>query len=100
MFHSNHGVQYSANLFTSHLARLKITQSMSRRGNCWNNSVMERFFRNLKLERLNHLLFINHQSLTHCIEKYMRFYNYRRLHSVNDYLTPVQKVNELKKSAS
>jgi transposase InsO family protein len=99
MFHSDQGVQYSANLFTSHLARLKITQSMSRRGNCWDNAVMERFFRSLKSERLNHLTFTNHQSLTHCIESYIRFYNYRRLHSANNYLTPVQKANELKKVA-
>ena len=99
MFHSDQGVQYSANLFTSHLAKLKITQSMSRRGNCWDNAVMERFFRSLKSERLNHLIFINHQSLIHCIEKYIRFYNYRRLHSTNDYLTPAQKANELRKVA-
>ena len=99
MFHSDQGVQYSANLFTRHLARLKITQSMSRRGNCWDNAVMERFFRSLKSERLNHLIFINHGSLVHCIEKYIRFYNYKRLHSANDYLTPVQKANELKKAA-
>ena len=99
MFHSDQGVQYSANLFTSHLTQLKITQSMSRRGNCWDNAVMERFFRSLKSERLNHLIFINHQSLTHCIEKYIRFYNYKRLHSSNDYLTPVQKANKLKKAA-
>jgi len=99
MFHSDQGVQYSANLFTGHLARLSITQSMSRRGNCWDNAVMERFFRSLKSERLNHLIFINHQSLTHCIDKYIRFYNYGRLHSANDYLTPVQKSNELKKAA-
>ena len=80
MFHSDQGVQYSAGLFTRHLVRLKITQSMSRRGNCWDNAVMERFFRSLKSERLNHLLFINHDSLVHCIEKYIRFYNYKRLH--------------------
>ena len=99
MFHSDQGVQYSANLFTRRLMRLKITQSMSRRGNCWDNAVIERFFRSLKSERLNHLLFINHDSLVHCIEKYIRFYNYKRLHSANDYLTPVQKANELKKLA-
>ncbi|CAC5844924.1 Mobile element protein [uncultured Gammaproteobacteria bacterium] len=33
-----------------------ITQSMSRRGNCWDNAVMERFFRSLKTERLNHYM--------------------------------------------
>ena len=37
-----------------------ITQSMSRKGNCWDNAVMERFSRNLKAERLNHQSFSNH----------------------------------------
>jgi len=35
MFHSDQGVQYSAHLFVNYLKKLKITQSMSRRGNCW-----------------------------------------------------------------
>ena len=60
MFHSDQGVQYSAKLFINYLNLLKITQSKSRRGNCWDNSVMERFFRSLKSERLNPLTFIHH----------------------------------------
>jgi transposase InsO family protein len=44
MFHSDQGVQYSAKLFTKTLTILKITQSMTRLGNCWDNAVMERFF--------------------------------------------------------
>ncbi|NRA84324.1 MAG: transposase [Gammaproteobacteria bacterium] len=85
--------------FTSYLSQLKVTKSMSCRGRCWDNSVMEHFFRSLKSERLNHLIFMNHKSLVHCIDKYIKFYNDRRLHSANDYLTPVQKANELKKAA-
>ncbi len=61
LFHSDQGVQYSASLFRNRLSELNMTQSMSRRGNCWDNAVMERFFRSLKTERLNHLSFINHQ---------------------------------------
>lgn len=43
MFHSDQGVQYSANLFKDCLSLHGITQSMSRRGNCWDNAVQERF---------------------------------------------------------
>ncbi len=62
LFHSDQGTQYSAKEFSECLNLHGITQSMSRRGNCWDNSVMERFFRSLKTERLNQLNFINHQS--------------------------------------
>ncbi|KKN22705.1 hypothetical protein LCGC14_0912410 [marine sediment metagenome] len=97
--HSDQGVQYSAKLFIHYLRLLKITQSMSRRGNCWDNSVMERFFRSLKSERLNHLTFINHVAADITVESYIYFYNYKRLHSTLGYITPVQKMAELKKAA-
>ena len=76
-----------------------MTHSMSRRGNCWDNAVMERFFRRLKTERLNHLSFINHQSVVSTVENYIRFYNYKRRHSGLDYMTPHQKFIEMKKTA-
>ena len=99
LFHSDQGVQYSANLFVDYLSRLSITQSMSRRGNCWDNSVMERFFRSLKTERLNLLSFINHGAAVTTVESYIYFYNYKRLHSSLGYITPVQKTAALKKVA-
>lgn len=99
MFHSDQGVQYSANIFVNHLNDLNITQSMSRQGNCWDNAVMERFFRSLKTERLNYLSFINHQSVISTVESYIRFYNYKRIHSAIDYKTPHQKTKEMKKAA-
>lgn len=99
LFHSDQGVQYSAQLFTEYLKMLKITPSMSRRGNCWDNAVMERFFRSLKTERLNHLSFINHQSAVAVVEKYIYFYNYKRIHSAIGYITPTHRAMELKKAA-
>jgi transposase InsO family protein len=76
-----------------------ITQSMSRRGNCWDNAVMERFFRSLKTERLNYQSFANHQEVVENVESYIYFYNYKRIHSVIGYITPAQKMAELKKVA-
>ncbi len=99
MFHSDQGVQYSAFEFRNLLAKFQVTASMSRRGNCWDNAVMERFFRSLKTERLNDISFINHQSVVNEVDNYIQFYNYRRRHSGIDYMTPHQKLNELKKVA-
>jgi putative transposase len=99
LFHSDQGTQYTANMFAVYCENLKITRSMSRRGNCWDNAVMERFFRNLKTERLNNLSFINHQAVIAEVESYIYFYNYNRLNSAIDYMTPNQKFNELQKAA-
>jgi len=50
MFHSDQGSQYGSRLFRQRLWRYRMLQSMSRRGNCWDNSPMERLFRSLKSE--------------------------------------------------
>ncbi|MEM5373431.1 IS3 family transposase, partial [Paraburkholderia azotifigens] len=52
MFHSDQGCQYTSHLFRAFLGQNGMTQSMSRRGNCWDNAVVERFFRSLKTERI------------------------------------------------
>ena len=99
LFHSDQGVQYSAKAYVKTLEALEITQSMSRRGNCWDNSVMERFFRSLKSERLSDLSFINHDAVVSVVESYIHFYNYTRLHSAIGYITPAEKMQYLKKQA-
>ena len=50
MFHSDQGSHYTSHSYRQLLWRYQLTQSMSRRGNCWDNSPMERFFRSLKTE--------------------------------------------------
>ena len=50
MFHSDQGTQYTSLSFRQQLWRYQMVQSMSRRGNCWDNSPMVRFFRSLKTE--------------------------------------------------
>jgi transposase InsO family protein len=99
MFHSDQGVQYCANVFAQYCSQSKITQSMSRRGNCWDNAVMERFFRSLKTEKLNYQSFANHSEVVENVESYIYFYNYKRIHSAIGYLTPAQKMAELEKVA-
>jgi transposase InsO family protein len=99
MFHSDQGTQYSSKMYVEYCANNNITQSMSRRGNCWDNAVMERFFRSLKTERLNYQSFANHFEVVQNVESYIYFYNYKRIHSAIGYLTPAQKMAELEKVA-
>ena len=97
MFHSDQGVQYSANLFNDCLWLHFITQSMSRRGNCWDNAVQERFFRSLKSEYLNGLSFINYDAVIHAPVFYIRYYNNKRPHSSLGYNTPAETRRDFKK---
>ena len=64
--------------------------SMSRKGNCWENAVVERFFLNLKAERVWQKDYANHaeatQDVAHCI---VNFYNAQRLHSTLGNLSPI-----------
>ncbi len=62
---------------------------MSRKGNCWDNAVMERFFLNLKMERVWKKDYANHAEATKDVADYIvGFYNNVRLHSTLGYLPP------------
>ena len=62
---------------------------MSRKGNCWDNAVMERFFLNLKMERVWQKDYANHAEATRDVADYViGFYNNVRLHSTLGYLPP------------
>lgn len=97
IWHSDRGSQYASD---SHRAILKdhgIIQSMSRKGNCWDNAVAESFFHTLKTELTNHYQFKNQQEAKNVIFEYIEvFYNRIRIHSANNYLAPVEfeKVNK------
>ena len=76
-----------------------ITQSVSCKGNCWDNAVIEYFFRGLKTERLNYKSFANHYEVVQNLESYSYFYNYKSIHSAIGRMTPAQKMAELEKVA-
>ena len=62
---------------------------MSRKGNCWHNAVMERFFLNLKMERVWQMDYANHAQATNDIADYIvGFYNTIRLHSKLGNMSP------------
>ena len=91
LLHSDRGVQYTSEQYRLMTAKYGIKQSMSRRGNCWDNSVAESFFRSLKVEALKGYTFNTRSDAESRIFKYIEdFYNQRRAHSFLQYLSPMQ----------
>ena len=87
--HSDRGSQYASAAHQTLLARHGLVGSMSRKGNCWDNAVMERFFLNLKMERVWQRDYANHAEATSDIADYIvSFYNSVRLHSTLGNLPP------------
>lgn len=88
--HSDRGSQYASNDYQAELAKLAIICSMSRKGDCWDNSVVESFFATLKKELIyRHPLRsfkIARSAITEYIEVY---YNRSRKHSTLGYMSPV-----------
>ncbi|EPJ7991054.1 IS3 family transposase [Pseudomonas aeruginosa] len=99
LFHSVQGSQYASRLFRQRLWRYRMQQSMSRRGNCWDNSPMERLFRSLKSEWVPSTGYLTAQEAQRDISHYlMHRYNWIRPHQFNDGLPPAvaeEKLNPL-----
>ncbi len=91
LLHSDRGSQYASEAYQALLTSQGIRCSMSRKGNCWDNAVMERFFLNLKMERVWQRDYANHAEAKLDITQYIvGFYNCTRLHSTLGYVAPVQ----------
>ena len=89
IFHSDRGSQYASAEFQQLLHEHAAVSSMSRVGNCWDNAVAERFFLNLKMERVWQRDYANHQEAARDVADYIvTFYNDSRLNSKLNYLTP------------
>lgn len=89
MFHSDQGCHYTSLKYRQRLWRYQITQSMSRRGNCWDNAPMERFFRSFKTEWMPKEYYRSYDEAETDVYKYiMLHYNIARGHSYNNYLSP------------
>jgi len=87
--HSDRGSQYASGQYQALLASHRFVCSMSRKGNCWDNAVAERFFLNLKMERVWQREYANHtEAKTDITDYIVRFYNCERLHSVLGNLSP------------
>ena len=98
MFHSDRGVQYASIEFRKLLADAECIQSMSRKGNCWDNAVAESFFKTIKTESLNRFKFKNSQEVYSAIFDYIDgWYNTQRIHSYLDGKSPREMANFLTK---
>jgi len=97
LFHSDRGVQYASNSFRNIIKpNQNITQSMSRKGNCWDNAVAESFFKTIKYEMINHYKFKSTEDLKAAVFHYIEnWYNRKRLHSALGYKSPAQREYEL-----
>ena len=90
IWHTDRGSQYAADSHRKILTEHHVIQSMSRKGNCWDNAVSESFFHTLKTELIHHEQFKTRSSAKQAIFEYIEvFYNRERLHSTNGYLSPV-----------
>lgn len=91
IFHSDRGVQYACEEFRKLLKAYRINQSMSRKGNCWDNAVAENFFKILKSELIYQLPKLQfEQARIELFEFIEIWYNKNRKHSYLNYLTPEQ----------
>lgn len=87
--HSDRGSQYASSQYQSLIAEQGFVCSMSRKGNCWDNAVAERFFLNLKMERVWQRTYANQAEAKKDVTDYIvGFYNCTRLHSVLGNLPP------------
>jgi transposase InsO family protein len=91
LHHSDRGVQYASLEFQTEITNLEGISSMSRKGNCWDNAVVESFFSTLKLE-LDLDKVIGSRAVTKSVvfEWIEVFYNRKRLHSTIGYQSPVE----------
>lgn len=91
LVHSDRGSQYASRAFRERLSAWGCSQSMSRKGDCWDNAVTESFFGVLKAEMVHHEDFKTRQEAKNKLFDYIEvFYNRMRIHSAADYFAPAE----------
>ncbi|MDP2894426.1 MAG: IS3 family transposase [Sulfurimonas sp.] len=91
IWHTDRGSQYASYAHKDLLQQYNITQSMSRKGNCWDNAVAESFFHTLKTELIYHEIYETKAQANQSIFEYIEvYYNRQRMHSSNNNLSPVE----------
>lgn len=97
--HSDRGSQYASHDYQKLLKQHKMICSMSRKGDCWDNAPVERFFSSLKREWTGNRLYQTRQDAIADVREYVAvYYNAKRLHSTLGYMTPVnyeKRLNEV-----
>jgi len=96
--HSDRGSQYASHDYQKLLKQHGMIPSMSRKGNCWDNAPVERFFSSLKREWTGDRLYRTRQQAMADVREYVAvYYNARRLHSTLGYKTPLDYEKTLNK---
>jgi putative transposase len=91
LHHSDRGSQYASDDYQRLLARYGMRVSMSRKGDCWDNAVVESFFATLKRELVHHRKYRTREEARRDIFEYIEvFYNRERLHSSLSYMSPAE----------
>jgi transposase InsO family protein len=98
--HSDRGSQYASDLYQATLSDYGMVCSMSRKGNCWDNSPSESFFHTLKTEQVYHRKYRTREEARQDIFEYIEvFYNRQRRHSTINYHSPFEYELEYQKAA-
>jgi len=89
MIHTDRGTQFCCHGYRDVVRQSHFKHSMSRKGNCWDNAVVESFFRALKTEWAYHISLLNYHHARHELFDYIEaFYNTKRLHQTLNYISP------------
>lgn len=86
---SDHGSQYWSHAYRNLINKIGLTQSMSRKGNCWDNACVESFFHSVKVEAVQYELIMNFETIRQHIFEYNEIdYNKKKRNRVLGYLSP------------
>lgn len=90
--HSDQGSVYTSYIYQNRIKEKNLVSSMSRRGNCWDNAVIESFHSNLKSEEFQYIKFnsLTLKEVEDHVDQFMKYYNEERIQEKLGYLTPLK----------
>ena len=100
IFHTDQGGNYRSRAFGDYLKTREVTQSFSKPGVPYDNSVMETFFASMKREELYRYKYRSEREFRAAVDRYIDFYNMQRPHKTLHYKTPAQKEEDYARSAT